>query len=58
MYIRTKLFNRKGEVKPFSTIEVNGEHAIKLLILRLSENFFGKVFSDKIKSVFDKEEMN
>lgn len=55
MYIRTKIFQRKGDDKPFFTQEVNGTHAIQLMIVKVAEHFFGAKISEQIKLIFDKE---
>lgn len=59
MYIRLKIFERKEESKlntPLASYEVNGTHAIRLIIVYLLEFAYPKEIKDKIKNILEQME--
>jgi hypothetical protein len=55
MYIHAKFFGKKGDVKPFLTQDINGNHAAELFIISMAERFFSVAKSEKIKQILKED---
>ena len=59
MYIRLKIYEKRENYKfnnPLFSYEINGTHAVKLMILYLVETFYSKQLRDKIKDIIETSE--
>lgn len=57
MYIRLKIWNRKSNDKfdkPIFFVEINGDNALKLLIFKIVEKYFGNKTNEKVKDVIER----
>lgn len=57
MYIRLKIWSRKSNNKfdnPIFFVEINGDNALKLLIYKIVEKYFGNKTNEKVKNIIEK----